>query len=195
MKFSSTLSLISLSLTILPVIASQASRASDILRRDDENNVFVGYYDGETFADKTIELERVGSRMMGGANLASTNPRLTSRPVDMTNPRHFDNKQVYYAEIMRGPPGTRCRFLNGVLGADAMSDLKNNPENPNGRWFSYKKPFIPYDGHIVEAMSIFCIASNDGNDNTVDRQVEALPALPGRRIKSAFEDLELERGY
>lgn len=185
MRFFTTLSLLTLSLTTLPVIASHASHASLVLRRDDENNVYVGYYNGGSFVGKTIELESAGELLVGGANLMPKNPGANSRPVDNRGLAKFTGTNVYYAEVMRGPPGTKCHFFNQVLESKNFNTLKSSPEDPAARWFTRDNHFIPYDGHILDAMSIFCVVSNEGG--TANEQETTL--------KFPAEEMDLSRGY
>lgn len=193
MRFSTTLSLLTLGLTTLPVIASHASYASLVVRRDDENNVYVGYYNGEIFAGKTIELESTDKFMVGGANLIPRNPGTTSRPIDDKVPEEFMGTNVYFAEVLRGPPGTKCRFLKEVLDSKSFDTLKSSPEDPTGRWFTKDDHFIPYDGHILDARSIFCFVSNEGG--TANKQTNKSRVEEKTRLKLASEEMDLSRGY
>ena len=186
MRFSTTLALISLALTTLPVFASHASHASQLIRRDDENNVYVGYYDGDMFVGRTIELERVDKILMGIVELIPKNPKITNGPIGRRGPGIFDKKgseksagtNAYYAEILRGPPSTKCRFLSGPVDANFLNALKKGSEEVPGPWITEKVPFIPYNGHIADAHRIFCIARGDDSRDNVNKEDKSSPSSP-----------------
>ena len=123
---------LAMSLTVL------SSLASPIVRRDDENNILIGYYDGLKFRTVLIPL-------LKGRQRNPTKRYIESKELD-------DLTNIYYAEILRGPPGLECFFETG----DNYLPVFTNEE-----------PFIPYYGHAENIDKVHC-SENTGTETETD---------------------------
>ena len=154
-----------MSLTVLPSIASV------IRPRDAVNNVFVGYYDGDSFVTRTVELKRKGDTMIGGLRLQDRKSTASSRSSSSSSfpsiPSSDDRSKthnIYYAEIIQGPEKVACRFTrNPMIDGFLQSDLA--PDEMGLTLFAPGRPFVPYEGHITDAVNIVCGVSVGGQQD------------------------------
>ena len=138
-----------LTLSVLPF-----SIASAIRPRDDMNNVLVGYYDGNRFATETVPLTRSEGVMKGFKRFEVPDPR-SSEPSG-----EEEDLNVYYAEIVRGPPNVVCRFLVAQQRVSAPYSVV-----PYDLFvFTASRPFIPYNRHITGAVGLICQVWTDGEE-------------------------------
>ena len=134
--------LYALTLSVLPF-----SIASALIPRDDMNNVLVGYYDGQYFDTQIIRLARANGVMKGYLDVKSFDR------VSLESVEHVD---VYYAEILRGPPKVACQFS----AYDVRSFVRQNDPHV----FTPSNPFIPYRKHITAAIILMCQVQTDSEE-------------------------------
>ena len=130
-----------LTLTALPSLAA-------VLRpRDDFNTVLVGYFNGERFVTQVLELHRADGILAGIANLDPF-------PFHPKEPTPIPPQDIYYAEILRGPPTVSCRFSQTRLTEPLASAFTR--ERLDHSYFWHDRPFRPYKGRYPGAVSLVC---------------------------------------
>lgn len=116
-------------LSILSAAVVSVVAASPLLdRRDTENNVLVGYFDGERFLTKNVPLtKQYNTRYFG--------EEYFRQPV-----------RISYAEIIYGPPTVTCNFESRQGSSQAFATVTR------------QDPFVPYKGALDDIDVVWCIA-------------------------------------